>query len=261
MSEKNACHAVPADGTAINNFLSIPHAVSAIITALKRMHSFGVFTLDIDCRAKLYSDRELRPAYRHSSVVTADGLPIIVLGRVSGIAKKRPAGSDLIWPLCSKASRCSLPVFLVGLDARVLHRAQTRLLKYIPDLEIVGSYATGPNFDRQSTEAAVAIERIRQSGARLCLLAGAPHLDLFAAHCLGKLPGVGMVCVGPAFEFIARTQERVPRFFQEHRLQWLWRLSIDSRRMAMHCLRSVAIVTGFVGGANADVISAGTGRS
>lgn len=66
MSEPNACHGPRVDGAVINNCLSIPQTVSAIVAAAKRIQSFGVFTLNVYHCEKLHSHRRFRRAYQHS---------------------------------------------------------------------------------------------------------------------------------------------------------------------------------------------------
>src|SRR5207244_12787727 len=78
-------------------------------------------------------------------------------------------------------------------------------------LQIAGCLAPGPGFDPYSSEADIAIERIRDSGAKLCFVAlGAPRQELFAARCLDELNGTGVLCIGAALDFIAGTQSRAP---------------------------------------------------
>ena len=260
MSEPNArVHEFSVEGIAVNLF-SMPQAVSAIVTAAMRTQSFCVFTLNLDHCAKLRSDRKFRNAYERARFVTADGSPIAMLARLSGVPLQRTAGSDLVWPLCAAASLHRLPIFLLGPNTTVLRKSEAQLSKHIHNLEIVGTYAPGPNFDPDSFDADVAIERIRVSGARLCFVAiGAPRQELFAARCLDTLPGVGLVCVGAALDFIAGTQARAPQFFQQHGLEWLWRLSSNPRRLGTRYLRSAAVMPRLAVGLMPQIISARIG--
>lgn len=243
MSEPNAQrNEFRVDGIAVN-LLSMPHAVSSIVTAAARGSGFCVFTLNLDHCAKLRADPLFRHAYQRADLVSADGFPIVLLGRLNGIPVRRTTGADLVMPMCMAAAHQRMPVFLLGPNANVLHRSQAQLIRRIPALSIAGSYAPGPNFDPCSMDADIAIERIRQSGARLCLVAiGAPHQEIFAARCADRLPNVGLICVGAALDFIAGTQARAPQFFQNHGLEWLWRLSSNPRRLSTRYLRCAGTV-------------------
>lgn len=243
------------------NVHSMPQAVSDIIAAAENGHGFCAFTLNLDHCHKLRSDRRFHEAYRRARFVTADGFPIVLLGRLNGVQVRRTAGSDLLKPLCAQAAQRRVPVFLFGPNPHVIARATDELRKRIGPFDIVGSYAPGPSFDPESLESDLAIERIRQSGARLCFIAlGAPRQEIFAARCLDRVPGVGFVCVGAALDFLAGTQVRAPRFFQSYGLEWLWRLSSNPRRLTVRYLRCAAALPRLVAEAIPQAIIARRGR-
>ncbi|HEY6833498.1 MAG TPA: WecB/TagA/CpsF family glycosyltransferase [Pseudolabrys sp.] len=249
------------DGVSIN-LLSMPQAISAIVSTAKGGHGFSVFTLNLDHCAKLRADSKFAQAYHRASFVTADGFPIVLLGRLHGVPVQRTAGSDMLEPLCAEAARSRLPIFLLGPNTAVINRAAAHLRERNESLEIAGSYAPGPNFSPESIDADIAIEHIRKSGARICFLAiGAPRQEIFAARCMDLLPDVGFVCVGAALDFIAGTQARAPGFFQRHGLEWVWRLMSNPQRLAMRYLRSALAVPRLLADAIPQAISARTGRT
>ena len=224
------------------NIRSMRQALSTIIGDAKRGRGFCFFTLNLDHCAKLRTNLQFQDAYRSARYITADGFPVVLLGKLNGVPLTRTTGSDLMGPLCARAARHGLPIFIIGPSAEVLQRAGTRLVAYLPSLRIVDSYAPGRNFDANSIDADVAIERIRQSRARLCLIAlGAPRQEIFAARCHAQMPEIGFVCVGAALDFIAGTGTRAPRLLREHGLEWMWRLLSDPRRLAARYLRCAAV--------------------
>jgi len=228
---------VDVEGATVN-IRSIDEAVSAVVTAAKHEEGTYLCTLNLDHCTKLRSDPRFRTAYRHARFVTADGFPIVLFARLKGVALQRTAGADLIWPLCGEAVRQRLPIVFFGASVPVLRKAQLQIMKRLPGIEIVGIQAPPPMFDPESVEADEAIEFIRQSGARLCFLAiGAPRQEVFALRCLDRVPGTTFVCIGAGLDFIAGTQARAPRFFQDHGLEWLWRLMSNPRRLGMRYLR------------------------
>jgi exopolysaccharide biosynthesis WecB/TagA/CpsF family protein len=167
----------------------------------------------------------------------------------------------LLEPLCAEASHHRLPVFLLGPKQSVINRAEARLRARMGPLDIAGSYAPGAKFDPESIDADIAIERIKQSGARICFLAiGAPRQEIFAARCLDRVPGVGFVCVGAAMDFIAGNQARAPQFFQNHGLEWVWRLSSNPRRLGLRYLQCAAVVPRLIADAIPQAITARRGR-
>ena len=99
------------DGITIN-VLSLPDAVSSIVSAAQSGDSFSVCTLNLDHVVKLQQRSDFRAAYRRARFVTADGFPIVVLSRLLGTRVRRTTGADLIEPLCEEARREGLRKFL-----------------------------------------------------------------------------------------------------------------------------------------------------
>jgi len=236
--------------------------VSSIIATLRNNESFCVNTLNLDHVVKLRQDSKFRDAYRRARFVTADGFPIVVMARSAGIPIARTAGSDLVEPLCAEAARRQLPVFLFGTSEGALAVSAKHLRERHPGLNIADRLAPSSDFDPESTEADAAIERLRHSGARLCLLAlGAPKQEIFAARCLDRLSGAALVCIGAGLDFIAGTQTRAPKLAQNSGLEWLWRLACSPRRLAPRYARCLAVVPPLVAHTLPQIVSARVGRA
>ncbi|MBA2401302.1 MAG: glycosyltransferase, partial [Bradyrhizobium sp.] len=92
------------DGIAIN-VPSIPAAVSSIMSAAQDGDSFSVCTLNLDHVVQLQNLPDFRAAYRRARFVTADGFPIVILGRLVGTSIERTTGADLVEPVCREAGK------------------------------------------------------------------------------------------------------------------------------------------------------------
>jgi exopolysaccharide biosynthesis WecB/TagA/CpsF family protein len=232
-----------AVGDVAINVMSMAQAVDSIILAARCGDTFSVHTLNLDHFVKLRSNPAFRDAYDQARFITADGFPIVMMGRLAGVPIARTTGADLVMPLCREAARHQLPVFLLGATRLALAASVRRLTRRYRDLAFAGCLAPGPNFDPCSKDADVAIARIRNSGARICFLAlGAPKQEIFAARCLAELPGTALVCIGAALDFIGGTQSRAPHFAQQAGLEWLWRIATDPWRLAPRYMRCLAAV-------------------
>ncbi|HEY1546104.1 MAG TPA: WecB/TagA/CpsF family glycosyltransferase [Xanthobacteraceae bacterium] len=235
-----AAQAFRVGGVSIN-VMSMAQAVDSIIFAARRGETFSVNTLNLDHFVKLRSNSAFRDAYAQARFVTADGFPIVMMGRLAGVPIARTTGADLVKPLCREAARHQLPVFLLGATRLALAASVRRLTRRYRDLTFAGCLAPGPSFDPCSRNADLAIARIRRSGARICFLAlGAPKQEIFAARCLDELPGTALVCIGAALDFIGGTQSRAPHFAQQAGLEWLWRMTSDPWRLAPRYMRCLA---------------------
>ena len=234
---------VEIDGQSVN-VSNLTHAVQAIMERLVYPTSFLVCTLNLDHLVKLRMDSELRKAYARAELVTADGFPIVTLGRIKGCQLQRAAGSDLIEPLCAVAAQRRLPIFFLGSTFSVLSASVRRLTASCPGLEVAGVYAPSADFAVRSADADEAIALIWQSGARLCFVAlGAPLQEAFALRAIDETSGVAFLPIGAGLDFLAGTQVRCPRFLQKLNLEWAWRLMNDPRRLWLRYYRCGILFT------------------
>ena len=249
-------HNLTVDGVTIN-IVSLPEAVSSIVSAAEHGDNFSVCTLNLDHVVQLQQRSDFRAAYRRARFVTADGFPIVVLSRLLGTQIERTTGADLVEPVCQEARQKGLPIFLLGSNDRTLSITAERLSERFSGLKVAGYYAPGVNFDPYSREADFAIEKIRASGAKLCFVAlGAPRQELFAARCLDKLNGTGLLCIGAALDFIAGTQTRAPPLTQKAGLEWAWRMFREPRRLGPRYARCMAIVPRLVARTIPQIVNA-----
>jgi exopolysaccharide biosynthesis WecB/TagA/CpsF family protein len=242
------------------NVASMSDAVSVIIDTIRRGDTFCVHTLNLDHIVKLRAVPAFHDAYTRARFVTADGFPIVLMGRLAGVPLTRTTGADLVKPLCREAARHRLPVFLFGSTRLALAASVRRLSRRYRNLEFAGCIAPGPRFDPCSAEADYAIARIRDSGARLCFLAlGAPKQEMFAARCLDELRGTALICIGAALDFIGGTQTRAPHFAQAMGMEWFWRMMNDPWRLAPRYARCVAALPRLVASTVPQIVAARSG--
>jgi exopolysaccharide biosynthesis WecB/TagA/CpsF family protein len=150
----------------------------------------------------------------------------------------------------------------MGSNEHTLAIAAKRLSERFRGLEVAGYYAPGANFDPYSSEADIAIDRIRASGAKICFVAlGAPRQELFAARCLDELNGTGMLCIGAALDFIAGTQTRAPSLSQKIGLEWAWRMLKEPRRLGPRYARCMAIVPHLLARTIPQIVNARMGKA
>jgi N-acetylglucosaminyldiphosphoundecaprenol N-acetyl-beta-D-mannosaminyltransferase len=249
-------HNLTVDGITIN-ILSLPEAVSSIVSAAQGGENFSVCTLNLDHVVQLQQRSDFRAAYRRARFVTADGFPIVVLSRLMGTPIERTTGADLVEPVCQEARRKGLPIFMLGSNHRTLAITAKRLSERYKGLDVAGYFAPGANFDPYSSEADFAIDSIRASGAKLCFVAlGAPRQELFAARCLDELDGTGLLCIGAALDFIAGTQTRAPSITQKVGLEWAWRMLREPRRLGPRYARCLAVVPRLVANTIPQIVNA-----
>lgn len=207
--------------------------LSIIEERLTQGHGFTLATLNLDHLQKLTSDRDFQRAYAAHDLVVADGNPIVWLSRLAKKPVSLVPGSELVQPLCQIAARNSAPVSIICGDEDTGRLAAKRLQEKHRGLEIALVIAPGFPFDPEGSEADAIIERLAQSPTRLCFLAvGAPRQERFAAYAGARLPHIGFASIGAGIDFIAGQQQRAPKAFQAAKMEWLWRMMSNPKRLA-----------------------------
>jgi exopolysaccharide biosynthesis WecB/TagA/CpsF family protein len=227
---------------------------SALLADLHRRivqgQGFSVATMNLDHAVKLRQDPAFRRAYAAQTHVTADGRPIVWLSRLAGRSVGLVTGSDLVEPLAALCAELGAPVALLGSTPDALGKAADRLRAAYPGLEIAALLSPPMGFDPEGEAAAILLQDLSRSGARVCFLAlGAPKQEKLAARAFETLPGTGFVSVGAGIDFLAGTQVRAPRVVRALALEWLWRMLGDPRRLFYRYASCAAILPALARGA------------
>jgi len=230
------------DGWEIN--LPTPgHAIDALIKAAGKAESFACLTLNLDHLVKLKTSKAFHRAYKSARFITADGAPVATIARRQSPQIVRTTGADLMLPLCREAANKNIPVYLFGTSDEVLEKTALQLRELTGGkLVIAGMVSPPQGFDVDGAGADDALQKIGQSGARLCfVLLGAPKQELFADRAVRAGIGCGFICVGAAADFIAGHQVRAPHFLQATGMEWLWRLAHNPRRLGIRYLQCALV--------------------
>jgi alpha-1,3-mannosyltransferase len=175
----------------------------------------------------------LRMALQNSMVFN-DGIGVDIASRLLYGSRfpENLNGTDFT-PNYLQRTRHRYRVFLLGANPGVAERAAQRLSAMCPFHRIVG--CQHGHFDANNV--AEIVELVRRSEADVVLVAmGNPKQELFLQDHLaatGCILGVG---VGALFDFLAGEVPRAPPWVQRWRLEWVYRLAQEPRRLARRYL-------------------------
>ena len=172
----------------------------------------------------------LREAIGAAEIATPDGVPI-VWGLRATVRKEqqRVYGPDLMRK--AFVDDVGWKHYLYGSTPETLAQLQAKLEEIAPAAEIVGSFSP-PFRDMTPAESDEAMEAIRTSGADVVWVGlGMPKQELWMHEIRPELPGVALLGVGAAFDFLAGTKKQAPAWMQKAGLEWLFRLIQEPRRL------------------------------
>ena len=172
----------------------------------------------------------LREAIGAAEIATPDGVPI-VWGLRATVRKEqqRVYGPDLMRK--AFVDDVGWKHYLYGSTPETLAQLQAKLEEIAPAAEIVGSFSP-PFRDMTPAESDEAMEAIRTSGADVVWVGlGMPKQELWMHEIRPELPGIALLGVGAAFDFLAGTKKQAPAWMQKAGLEWLFRLIQEPRRL------------------------------
>ncbi len=166
-----------------------------------------------------------------ADLATADGMPVLrVLQWFHNVRQERVAGNDILPALFGEAAGRGLSIYLFGATEEVQQRIVYRAAQELPDLRIVGR-STPPFAAFEEMDLAGEVERINGSGAHIVMVSlGCPKQEKWMAAMKGRVNAI-MLGVGGAFLLYAGIDKRAPKWMRDLSLEWVYRLSLEPRRL------------------------------
>ncbi|MBA3709426.1 MAG: WecB/TagA/CpsF family glycosyltransferase [Planctomycetes bacterium] len=205
--------------------------LASLLDAAERRIGGAAYFCNVHMLIERLSHRELDRSMRQAAWIFPDGKPIALAMRLFGYRRaERVAGLDAVPDLCRMAAERGLGIYFYGGSPDTIVLLKQRLTAAHPELKIVG--AVSPPFRPLSdAEETAELARIEASGAHLCFVGlGCPKQELWIARNRGRT-GAVLLGVGAAFNTVAGTLSRSPRWMQHAGLEWLYRLGQEPRRL------------------------------
>jgi N-acetylglucosaminyldiphosphoundecaprenol N-acetyl-beta-D-mannosaminyltransferase len=175
---------------------------------------------------------ETRAILNAADIATPDGMPLVWALRSFGAKRQqRVYGPELMLRLCEDAARHGHRIFLYGGREESLVRLRRRLEARFPGLLVAGACAP-PFRELTATEEETVRQQIRAADADIIFVGiSTPKQERWMYAHRAEFPGTVMIGVGAAFDFHAGQVRQAPFWMQSRGLEWLFRLSMEPRRL------------------------------
>jgi N-acetylglucosaminyldiphosphoundecaprenol N-acetyl-beta-D-mannosaminyltransferase len=184
--------------------------------------------LNAHCFNIAQKDTEYKDALEGCTFLLNDGVGISIAGKLVGVDfKENLNGTDLIPELIDFFASNGMTIFCFGAREDVIEKAVRNIEADYPDLSVVG-YTDGYVEDPASI-----VDQINLSQADVVILGlGVPRQELWVARHGNQLKSVKVsVSGGAIFDFLSGNVMRAPRVIRRIRLEWLFRLIQEPRRL------------------------------
>lgn len=197
-----------------------------------------VSSCNVDMVVKSHRDPGFGGTLGRADILTADGMPIVWLGRrLGGAFPERVAGSELVPRVSARCAEKGLSIFLFGARPGVAQRAAEALLKSCPGLRVAGTLSPPMGFDADPDALAAAVATVREARPDVLFVAmGAPRQERFMEAHSRALGAKVILGVGGSLDMLAGEVRRAPPFVQRMGAEWLYRLLQEPRRLSRRYL-------------------------
>ena len=210
---------------------SYDQAIDQILNWARLDESRTVCVANVHMVMEGYDHPEFRSMVNAADLVTPDGMPLVwSLRRMGRQGQPRVYGPELTLRLLAAVMEKKIPVGFFGGTPETLDLLMTNVHQQFPGVQM--AYIFSPPFRSISPEEDESIIKdINDSGARILFVGlGCPKQEKWMAAHTGRVQAV-MIGVGVAFDFIAGTKQKAPRWMQSIGLEWLFRLSQEPGRL------------------------------
>jgi N-acetylglucosaminyldiphosphoundecaprenol N-acetyl-beta-D-mannosaminyltransferase len=177
-------------------------------------------------------DRIFADALHGATLVTADGMPLVWLGKLQGHPEiDRVFGPDLMLAVCRAGVERATTHFLYGGKPGVAQQLKSELERIVPGVRIVGTYS--PPFRELSSDEQVGlVQAVRKLKPDIIWVGvSTPKQEKFMARYLPLFDTHVMIGVGAAFDFHTGRIKDSPNWVKRSGLQWFHRLLQEPSRL------------------------------
>ena len=221
--------------TSIIDILSIPignvtmkEAQTLAFKCIDEGRAASIATANAEMVMRAQSDSELARILQQADLVVPDGAGVLWAAEQQGKKfKERVTGVDLACSLLQEAAARQTAVYLFGGAPGIAEQAAANMQKRLGTLNVVGTHS---GFFSDDEEKKI-IEDIGSKGTRILLVAlGVPKQEKWIHEHLYELGPCVCMGVGGTFDVLAGKAARAPKWMQENRLEWLYRLLKEPTR-------------------------------
>lgn len=210
--------------------ITMEEALNTIDAFIQSGRPHHVVTADASMFVTAQGDPALFEIVRDAELVTPDSVGILWAARRLGRAlKERVSGVEIVERLCARSPERGHRLFFFGAAPNIAELAADRMRTRYPGASIVG---TRNGFFAEADIPAIIAEIREARPDILCVALGIPKQEKWIAshrECLGVPVLIG---VGGTFDVLSGTVRRAPVLFQKLRVEWLWRLLSNPRKIS-----------------------------
>ncbi|MBR7162118.1 MAG: WecB/TagA/CpsF family glycosyltransferase [Clostridia bacterium] len=212
--------------------VTMEEAVALAEKAMEENRQTAVFTPNAEIAQLAAEDPEIQNLFSRADLILPDGAGIVLASEIMKTPlKEKVAGVDFGEQILALASKKDYSVFLLGGKPGIAALAAQRKKQSYPGLTVAGTQ--NGYFKKEGIENDAVLQKINESGAQILFVCfGAPAQELWIDENKSRLPSVKLFLgLGGSLDVYAGAVRRAPNIFIRARLEWLYRLLREPKRI------------------------------
>lgn len=203
----------------------------AMLRKIKECIELGIktrlFYLNAHCFNQSQKDQIYLSYLNEAEYVLNDGIGIELGARIFGVRfLENLNGTDFTPEVLRMAETNGYSIFLLGGEDEIAKIASENLLRKYPSLNIVG-YNDG--FFKNTNDI---IKKINEVSPDILIVAlGVPYQEKWISENFKYLNVKMLTGVGAYLDFVANKVSRAPYIFRKMKIEWIYRLLLEPKRM------------------------------
>jgi exopolysaccharide biosynthesis WecB/TagA/CpsF family protein len=209
--------------------VDLAHTARFVVGRAVAGEQLQVFFVNAHCVNVAARDPKYDQLLKKSQFLLADGFGVALAARICGVhLDNNVNGTDLFPKICESAAAASVTIAFLGARPGVARACAEQMERQVSGLRVVWvehGYLSGKEEDARLAE-------LNASGARILFVAkGVPAQEHWIAANSRRLAAPVVIGVGALFDFYSGMIPRAPRLVRDLRLEWLYRLLREPRRL------------------------------
>lgn len=192
-----------------------------------------VVTLNAQITALLHNCPRYDSVCRKAYLSVADGMPLVWAGTLLGRRLRgRVNGTNLVEELCRRAAHRGLKLFFLGGRPGAARSAASVMKRRYPRLIPIECHCPPFGFENHPDRVNEIADRIRAARPDILFVGfGAPKQEYWIHENYRQLGVPVSIGVGGSFDLLSGQLPRAPKWMQNLGMEWLFRLTVEPRRL------------------------------
>ncbi len=202
-------------------------ALDIVISFLDSDNCKTVVTPNSEIAQLCIENKEVKTAINSADLIIADGIGVIYASKIlKKPLKQKVAGIDIAYLLLPILEKEQKSLFLLGGNEGIAELAKKNIKEKYPNINICG---TQNGYFENEKEVIDKINAISPDVIFVCL--GFPKQEIFMSKYKNIINAKVMLGLGGTLDIIAGNKKRAPEFFINLKLEWLYRLIKEPKRI------------------------------